>query len=108
MLETAGAIPTGLLGEDVVYMAQDAALPFRWRGSYWPERAGWFAARTLGGDTTWGYVWPADSWKGIYPGGDVVEAQVVVGKAMPVNGWMYVVFLVCIFFLWIERKGLKL
>jgi hypothetical protein len=108
VIETASAMPTGLLGGDVVYLAEDAMLPFRWRGSYWPERAGWFDACMVGGDTTWGYVWPADAWKGIYPGGNTAGTKVVVGKAMSVNGWMYTIFLICIFFLWIERKVLKL
>jgi hypothetical protein len=108
VVETGVAMPSGLLGEDVVYLAQDVALPFRWRGSYWPRQAGWFAACTPGGDTTWGYVWPGDAWKGIYGGGDGVETSVVVEKAMLVNGWMYAIFFICIFFLWIERKALKL
>jgi hypothetical protein len=108
VVETGVAIPAGLLGEDVVYLVQDAGLPFRWRGSYWPRQEGWFAARTPGGDTTWGYVWPADAWSGIYSGGHVTEASVVVEKTVRVNGWMYIVFLICIFFLFIERKVLNL
>ena len=100
-------MPSGLLGDDVVYLAQDAVLPFRWRGSYWPRQAGWLAAHTPGGDTTWEYVWPADAWKGMYPDG-AKEPTVVREKAVLGRGWMYVVFLLCIFFLWIERKVLKL
>jgi hypothetical protein len=106
IVETGAAMPSGLLGENVVYLVQDAALPFRWRGSYWPGEAGWFAARTPGGDTTWGYVWPADTWKGIYGDGKIAETSVKVEKAGLTRGWIYIVFLICIFILWIERKVL--
>jgi hypothetical protein len=108
VVETGAAMPSGLLGEDVVYLVQDAALSFRWRGSYWPRRAGWLAARTPDSDTTWGYVWPADAWKGIYPMSHAAETSVVVEKAQLDRGWIYIVFLTCIFFLFIERKVLKL
>jgi hypothetical protein len=116
MAATTAAMPSGLLGEDVVYLAQDAALPFRWQGNWWPEQEGWLAARTPGGDTTWGYVWPADAWKGIYAQETVPTSRVAVRQAMaiqqvtaiqqmtPPAGWMYATFLVCVFFLWIERK----
>ena len=104
VVETGVTMPTGLLGEDVVYLVQDAGLPFRWRGSYWPRQEGWFAARTPGGDTTWGYVWPADAWRGIYPKGDATTTKVISAKGGSAGGWMYVIFLICILFLWIERK----
>lgn len=108
VVKTGAAMPSGLLGDDVVYLAQDAVLPFRWRGSYWPRQAGWLAAHIPGGDTTWEYVWPADAWKGMYPGGASKELTIVAEKAVLGRGWLYVVFFLCIFFLWIERKVLKL
>jgi hypothetical protein len=86
-------------------MAQDAALPFRWYGSYWPEAAGWQQAHMPGGDTSWWYAWPVDSWKGIYGemGGRgperVIDDQPVIPK-----GWLYTSFLLSLLFLWVERK----
>lgn len=104
LVETGAAMPTGLLGEDVVYLVQDAGLPFRWRGSYWPRWEGWFAARTPGGDTTWGYVWPVSAWKGIYTEGEAGATKVDRGQAGLAGGGLYAIFLICILFLWIERK----
>jgi hypothetical protein len=108
VVETGVEMPSGLLGDDVVYLVQDAVLPFRWRGNYWPRQAGWLAARTPGGDTTWEYVWPADAWKGMYIGEASGETVTVREKAKWGSGWIYAAFLLSIFFLWIERKVLKI
>jgi hypothetical protein len=99
------AEPEGLVGGTAVYLEQDAALSWRWRGRYWLLSAGWQEVRVPGGDTSWAYVWGADAWKGIR--GTNVEAE--VGK--PAKEWVefprwifYVVFLLSVFFLWVERK----
>jgi len=63
-LQTAAAMPQAMVGGSVVYLAQDAALSFFWRGRYWPETAGWQPVYRPAGDTTWWYVWPAGAWGG--------------------------------------------
>jgi hypothetical protein len=124
----------GTGGGRSVYLAQDRQLPFYWQGRYWPEEAGWQFARGLAGDTSWWYAWPAGGWGGVHRGersketleymaerkvdgeegrsngaggmgvaangGSVPGAELV---AIP-KGWFYVVFLLCVLFLWAERK----
>jgi hypothetical protein len=99
--------PEGLADDAAVYLAEDAALPWRWRGRYWPVSAGWQAVRLPGGDTSWGYAWDRGAWKGI-------KVESVVGvdkKGKEVKAWvafprwiLYVVFLLSVLFLWVERK----
>jgi hypothetical protein len=60
-----------------------------------------------GGDTSWGYAWDRGAWKGI-------KVESVVGvdkKGKEVKAWvafprwiLYVVFLLSVLFLWVERK----
>ena len=117
-LQTAVAMPQAMVGGSVVYLAQDAVLPFFWRGTYWPEAAGWQPVCRPAGDTTWWYVWPAGAWKGVeqtrrmaevknprrqgavdLAGGALTEERVPVAK-----GWFWGLFLLGALFLWVERK----
>ena len=113
-----GGLPQGDIGGRAVYLAQDAQLPFFWQGAFWPETAGWHIARSLQGDSCWWYVWAR--------GADAPEAgQAEVGRApktegrqrsdgeghlrsggttSAAGGWFYAVFLLCVLFLWVERK----
>jgi hypothetical protein len=120
-LESEGSFPQGIVGGEAVagngvggpravYLAEDGSLPFLWRGEYWPEKAGWQQSRTLNGDTAWWYAWPAGAWKGIYPGQATMGKRTlrVESAEMPI-GWLYVVLLSSMAFLWVERKisGMK-
>jgi hypothetical protein len=94
-----------LSGEAAVYLAQDAALPFCWRGCYWPETAGWQQAHSPGGDTSWWYAWPGGSWKGIY--GETQSGKperMIDEKNLIPKAWLYSFFLMSLLFLWVERK----
>jgi len=91
-------MPAGIVGRAAVYLAQDAAFPWVWRGRYWPVSAGWQEAWVPGGDTSWGYAG-----KGMAVGGVVGGKTVREWVAFPT--WiLYVIFLLCMFFLWVERK----
>ena len=112
-LELASAIaePEGLVGSTAVYMGQDAAMSWRWRGRYWPMSAGWQEVRVPGGDTSWAYVWGVTAWKGIHSDSGSREGSAAAGERKPVKEWVdfprwifYVVFLFSVFFLWVERK----
>jgi hypothetical protein len=112
-----------------VYLAQEEMLPFRWRGTYWPAAAGWHVVRTLQGDTTWAYVWGREAWAALYgeqrmrETGEYGKERVRAGRATgngTVSGagnravtreavtlpiyWAYILFLLSVLFLWIERK----
>jgi hypothetical protein len=120
----------GTGGGRAVYLAQDMQLPFNWQGIYWPEEAGWQFARCLSGDTYWWYAWPAGAWTNLHrrerwkatleymdekaagagevrsDGAEKVGGKKEVGAERRVvpKGWFYVVFLLCVLFLWVERK----
>lgn len=138
-LQTAAGFPQGMIGETAasgrmgpqtevaVYLAQDAVLPFYWRGRYWPGTAGWQTVYTPAGDTAWWYAWPAGAWKpvnrerrrvetldlirdgkiGAAPvsgGGSLVTEKLVMEKAEFPKWWFYGFFLLGALFLWVERK----
>jgi hypothetical protein len=122
VVETGAAAPQGLIGEEGsapvnVYLAQEEMLPFRWRGTYWPSAAGWQVVHTLQGDTTWAYVWPRAAWGALYGEKRVRGKEVQAGNGavtreavvLPIY-WAYILFLLSVFFLWVERKmaGMKL
>ncbi len=99
-LESGRAEPEGLVGDEAVYLAEDAALSWRWRGRYWPVSAGWQAVSVAGGDTSWVYVWGRRQ--------RMVDGSVV---AKTFKEWVefprwifYAVFLTSVFFLWVETK----
>jgi len=124
----AGPGVQGLIGEEGsapvnVYLAQEEMLPFRWRGIYWPATAGWKVVRTLQGDTTWAYVWPRAAWAALY-GEQRMRDTLAYGRAgvragngagngsgavtreavaIPIY-WAYILFLLSVLFLWVERK----
>jgi len=106
-----------------VYLAQDLLLPFYWQGVYWPEEAGWQYVRSLSGEPFWWYVWRDGEWVSLRRQerckatqeyiAEVGRAEVgrsdglagVGAEQVPVpKGWFYVVFLLCVLFLWAERK----
>ncbi len=38
-------------------------LPFRWQGVYWPAEAGWQAAVSSEGDSSWWYAFAEKDWQ---------------------------------------------
>ncbi len=120
-VRTGAAAPVqGLVSEESgstvnVYLAQGAVLPFEWRGTYWPTAVGWQMLHTLQGDTTWAYVWPGAAWTALYGQRRLQEASAHRGKeaqtglplreAVPIpTYWFYILFLLSVLFLWVERK----
>jgi hypothetical protein len=131
-LASGNAAPQGLVrsGGQVlaVYLQADAAFSWRWRGRYWPVSAGWQTVQAPGGDTLWGYAWGAGSWKGVATDGQASKAAARLGSAggrghgsdgsaaadgtgkvvrewVEIPRWiLYMVFLLSMFFLWVERK----
>jgi hypothetical protein len=133
-VQTNGVQPQGVIGggegspgigeATSLYLAQDEMLSFYYRGIYWPEAEGWMTLSTLQGDTTWSYVWPRTAWATFYreqrrretmnflaregartsrqvaPEPEQVAREAV---AIP-KYWFYIVFLISILFLWVERK----
>ena len=112
-----GGLPQGDIGGRAVYLAQDAQLPFFWQGAFWPEAEGWQIARSLQGDSCWWYVWPKGGWVNLYgkrgadgstESGLVPEAgqgaRRQIGAYGPAGPLFYAVFLLCVLFLWVERK----
>ncbi len=106
----AGGSPVSL------YFAQDDLLPFIWRGRYWPEGVGWQNLWKFGGDTVTSYVWPRGAWASFYRElrrretldyrGRSPESE-TAGEGAKVEVpkyWFYVIFLISVVFLWVERR----
>lgn len=99
-LESERAEPEGLVGDVAVYLAEDAALSWRWKGRYWPVSTGWQAVSAAGGDTSWIYVWGRRQRMAEGSGAGKTFKEWV---AFP--RWIfYVVFLMSVVFLWVETK----
>lgn len=119
-LQTAVEMPQGVVGgagerDAAVYLAQDAGLPYEWRGRYWSWNAGWHWVSRPGGDTTWWYVWPEEAWKNIKRAQKSVEMR-SAGEVPAVGevakrermefprAWFWGLFLLGTVLLWVERK----
>jgi hypothetical protein len=116
-----------------LYLAQEADLPTVWRAKYWPEQAGWQTLSTLGMgaenvvDTTWFYIWPREAWVVLRreqrrqetlaymgerergdeaaSGDQELKDQEVRDQVLEIpKFWFYIIFLINVFFLWVERK----
>lgn len=132
-LQTAVQMPRGVAGAPgkenmAVYLAQDAGLPFEWRGKYWPEKEGWNWVNRPMGDTTWWYVWPREAWRDMERlrrvedtkryalekrgsrGAAGAEREAATGERVDRQRvefpkvWFWGLFLLGVVFLWVERK----
>lgn len=123
-LETSGdGLPYGQVGENLVYLQQDNRLPYRWRGSYWPEKKGWQPLIQTDGSTYWWYAFEKKDYKSISA---IEKAKLTQqyaqqhpwqpGKASNLSPgievefpkvWFFIVMLVCCGFLWLEKKFLS-
>lgn len=130
-LETGSAgLPSGQIDNIAVYMDQDPVLSYTYKGNYWPSRPGWqlietSRQQTSQSDSAWWYTWDRNAWRDLQHRefwlatrdwtsvAGVVNRQdsdaenlrgagierVAIGKA-----WFYVLFLLCMLVLWVERK----
>lgn len=107
-LEMAGTLPSLTVNAAPLSLEQDAMLPFRWQGTYWPVHAGWQAVVSQKGDSSWWYAFDEKDWsrlaaqdirqyreKAAVPGANAGRAPQI---------WIAVIFMLSVIFLWAEEK----
>lgn len=121
-----GVVETAEAGGEATTLplAQDPAEPARWRGTFWPRRAGWHRVRTATAADAPGlsfYVHGADAWPGLRAerrrAGTARAAALAPSDAPPTEdrnrrgrpeplppGWAFAVFFVSAAYLWAERR----
>ena len=112
---SAAQIPKLQIADLSIPLAQDAAIPERWQGTYWSRQAGWQQIVT-DSDTIPFYIHEQGQWqeKRAYDRVGANEtffskhasqnnAQLFQHRAIPML-WFYLVFLLCAGFLWLEPK----
>jgi hypothetical protein len=99
---------------------QDAAIPYQWYVTYWPQKAGWQTVNSSNGSTAWWYTPEKQSWKSLktlkkrndtrnYVANQsktstvTKQIQQTVKIEVP-KFYFYLIFLATCTFLWVERK----
>jgi hypothetical protein len=120
-LETTHAgIAQGQAGESAVYLRQNPLLPFQWQGNYWPTVEGWHPSIQSQGATYWWYVYKPGEWKNLFSfqttndtkkymsehpyNAAALQASPPGNSIQSLKICLFLVFIFCCGFLWIERK----
>ncbi|TDH27440.1 hypothetical protein EXU57_07600 [Segetibacter sp. 3557_3] len=114
-------IPTGVTGQQSVYLRQDPSLEYSWEGTVWPRTAGWQQIVAADGTTRWWYVYPEGAWASIRAADKISATKAYALSHSPsalarpapsqetaeVNPkYFLILFLAACSFLWIEKKFL--
>lgn len=114
-------IPGIFTGATRINLEQNADLPYRWQGSFWPTTAGWNLLKTPGSENHSVYIFNDSDWKTVrqaensrstkrfaegsgYKKGNLFIEKDSVEK-IPVI-FFYLLLLICWGYLWIETKFL--
>jgi len=62
-VETPASQPAVVIDEQQIALENDPVDPTRWRGSYWPGRAGWHALGKSDDNPAWFYVFNQGAWR---------------------------------------------
>jgi hypothetical protein len=117
---TKPGIPQVQAGADVVPMEQHPFLPYKWTGTYWPQKTGWKPLINQQGATTWWYVYDKNDWKGVIAT-DKIRATKRYAADHPFNStelsisttkttteipktYFFILFAISAGFLWFEKK----
>lgn len=107
-LETAKPSPAATVNAAPLSLTQNGALPFRWQGVYWPAQAGWQAAVSSQGDSSWWYAFREKDWQYLSDREDASGRNIIA--AQPANTgrapliWSMILFMLSLVFLWAEEK----
>jgi hypothetical protein len=108
LLETAQPLPAATVNAAPLSLSQDASLPFRWQGLYWPAQPGWQAAVSSQGDSSWWYAFDEKDWQYLsarenVSGRNITAAQTGNARRAPLI-WSMILFVLSAAFLWAEEK----
>ena len=119
-LETAADSVFGMVGTTKLYLQQNEVLPFKWSGTYWPNKAGWHTITSNNNSAYNWYVFNSTNWQGVaathktnatklyalqHPFTATNNTQllqtitVIIPKII-----FFLLFLLAAGFLWLERK----
>jgi hypothetical protein len=116
------SIPLLKINQTKVSPLQHNLLPFSWKATYWPAKAGWNKVQSAAGAQTEFYVFPKGAWKAVH-----TEQRLVQNLLQPKNlftdtvkpeletetqekevseWWFCLLFLLAAAYLWFETKML--
>ena len=120
LLHSNDSMPVAQVGRDKVYLQQNALLPYKWNGMYWPRNAGWHTFIGVTGQVENWYVYNNNDYRNLRSiqktkftlqhtrqtlpastGANANTTQVPISIA-----WFFFLFLLSAGFLWIEKKFL--
>ncbi|MDT3404619.1 hypothetical protein [Mucilaginibacter terrae] len=121
LLFQGSAIPgSSLINDEVNNSAQNAAIPYQWQNTYWPQKAGWQQAKAGNNTTEWWYNYSKSEWNSLKKmqkikinkdfAANQTQKQTVTKQIQETQDievpkiWFYMILLVACTFLWIERK----
>jgi hypothetical protein len=118
-LET-GQGPGGIL-VDKVHLSpiQNAAMPFHWQSTWWPNSTGWHSIQQTGGQPAWVYVYDKADWATVKAASKIWATKKYEAATRLLNVtkqihsktritvpkiYFYLLLLICAAFLWAEPK----
>jgi hypothetical protein len=107
-LETPQPYPVARVNDAALSLSQDAVLPYHWQGIYWPSQAGWQAAVSSQGDSSWWYAFAEKDWQHLsareaIPGRRGIAATDGNTSRVPLISCA-IIFMLSAAFLWAEEK----
>lgn len=107
-LETVNPSPAATVNTAPLSLSQDAALPFRWQGIYWPSQAGWQLALSSQGDSSWWYAFAEKDWQYLSAREELSSRGMTAAQAGNTRRapliWFMILFMLSVVFLWAEEK----
>lgn len=119
-VETPASQPLAVIDKQQIALENDPVDPTRWRGSYWPGRAGWHALGKTDGNPAWFYVFNQGAWGPLIMSARIRENMEFISslkgtpslltkrvreedKQVPLIIYA-LVFMIAVGFLWFENK----
>jgi len=120
LLHSNDSMPVGQIGTEKVYLQQNAMLPYKWNGIYWPRSAGWHSFIGSDGIVENWYVFDKNEYRNLQsiqkanftrqhvkPVFNKTSVEGSTLKKVPISiAWFFFSFLLGAGFLWIEKKFL--
>ena len=120
LLHSNDSMPVALIGLEKVYLQQNALLPYKWNGTYWPRNAGWQTFIGSTGQVEYWYVFNNTDYRNLrsikktnftlqhtkqsLPASTGAKADT---RKVPISiAWFFFLFILSAGFLWIEKKFL--
>ena len=113
-------LPTAQVAGIAVYLKNNAQLPYKWSGTYWPTKAGWQPTIQLNGGTFWWYAFDKNEWKSVETFDKITGTRQYAFSNISSSAsfqaiekrqetelpkiYFFLLFLICCGYLWLENK----